>query len=91
MRREDDVARAIAAGCDLFLGHAAQNNDRIIRKTAMSNEVPWRVHGAQTFMISLYDTAQLLDATIVKCCVNADKGKTEATRQVRLEKVADQP
>ncbi|HPZ50176.1 MAG TPA: glycoside hydrolase family 3 N-terminal domain-containing protein [Propionibacteriaceae bacterium] len=66
--REDVDAALIIAE---VVGYGAQNNYRIIWKTAMSNECPWYVWEVPTFMVSHNYTTHLHDATMVKCYVNA--------------------
>lgn len=53
------------------VGYGAQNNYRIVWKTAMSNECPWYVWEVPTFMVSHNYTTHLHDATMVKCYINA--------------------
>lgn len=66
-RDEVDAALIIAE----VVGYGAQNNYRIVWKTAMSNECPWYVWEVPTFMVSHNYTTHLHDATMVKCYVNA--------------------
>jgi beta-N-acetylhexosaminidase len=66
-RDEVDAALIIAE----VIGYGAQNNYRIVWKTAMSNECPWYVWEVPTFMVSHNYTTHLHDATMVKCYVNA--------------------
>ena len=66
-RDEVDAALIIAE----VVGYGAQNNYRIVWKTAMSNECPWYVWEGPTFMVSHNYTTHLHDATMVKCYVNA--------------------
>ncbi len=66
-RDEVDAALIIAE----VVGYGAQNNYRIIWKTAMSNECPWYVWEVPTFMVSHNYTTHLHDATMVKCYINA--------------------
>ncbi len=66
-RDEVDAAIIVAE----VVGYGAQNNYRIIWKTAMSNECPWYVWEVPTFMVSHNYTTHLHDATMVKCYVNA--------------------
>lgn len=66
-RDEVDAALIVAE----VIGYGAQNNYRIVWKTAMSNECPWYVWEVPTFMVSLNYTTHLHDATMVKCYVNA--------------------
>ncbi len=66
-RDEVDAALIVAE----VVGYGAQNNYRIIWKTAMSNECPWYVWEVPTFMVSHNYTTHLHDATMVKCYVNA--------------------
>ncbi len=66
-RAEVDAALVIAE----VVGYGAQNNYRIVWKTAMSNECPWYVWEVPTFMVSHNYTTHLHDATMVKCLVNA--------------------
>lgn len=66
-RDEVDAALIVAE----VVGYGAQNNYRIIWKTAMSNECPWYVWEVPTFMVSHNYTTHLHDATMVKCLVNA--------------------
>ena len=66
-RDEVDAALIIAE----VVGYGAQNNYRIVWKTAMSNECPWYVWEVPTFMVSHNFTTHLHDATMVKCYVNA--------------------
>ena len=66
-REEVDAALIIAE----VVGYGAQNNYRIVWKTAMSNECPWYVWEVPTFMVSHNYTTHLHDATMVKCYINA--------------------
>jgi len=66
-RDEVDAALIIAE----VVGYGAQNNYRIVWKTAMSNECPWYVWEVPTVMVSHNYTTHLHDATMVKCYVNA--------------------
>jgi beta-N-acetylhexosaminidase len=66
-RDEVDAALIIAE----VVGYGAQNNYRIVWKTAMSNECPWYVWEVPTFMVSHNYTTHLHDATMVKCYINA--------------------
>jgi beta-N-acetylhexosaminidase len=77
-RREVDAALIVAE----VVGYGAQNNYRIIWKTAMSNECPWYVWEVPTFMVSHNYTTHLHDATMVKCLVNAYDANPETIRQV---------
>ena len=66
-REEVDAALIVAE----IIGYGAQNNYRIQWKTAMSNECPWYVWEAPTFMVSFNFTTHLHDATMVKCYINS--------------------
>ena len=66
-RDEVDAALIVAD----VVGYGAQNNYRIVWKTAMSNECPWYVWEVPTFMVSHNYPTHLHDATMVKCYVNA--------------------
>ena len=66
-RDEVDAAIIVAE----VVGYGAQNNYRIVWKTAMSNECPWYVWEVPTFMVSHNYTTHLHDATMVKCYINA--------------------
>lgn len=66
-REEVDAALILAE----VIGYGAQNNYRIVWKTAMSNECPWYVWEVPTFMVSHNYTTHLHDATMVKCYINA--------------------
>lgn len=77
-REEVDAALVIAD----VVGYGAQNNYRIVWKTAMSNECPWYVWEAPTVMVSLNFTTHLHDATMVKCFINAYHNNTEIIKQV---------
>ncbi len=77
-REEVDAALVIAD----VVGYGAQNNYRIVWKTAMSNECPWYVWEVPTVMVSLNFTTHLHDATMVKCFINAYHNNTEIIKQV---------
>ena len=77
-RKNYDAALIVAD----VVGYGAQNNYRIIWKTAMSNECPWYVWEVPTFMVSHNYTTHLHDATMVKCLVNAYDANPETIRQV---------
>jgi len=66
-REQVDAALIVAE----VVGYGAQNNYRIVWKTAMSNECPWYVWEVPTFMVSHNYTTHLHDATMVKCYINA--------------------
>ncbi len=69
LRYSDEVDAALIIA--EVVGYGAQNNYRIVWKTAMSNECPWYVWEVPTFMVSHNYTTHLHDATMVKCYVNA--------------------
>lgn len=69
LKYRDDVDAALIVA--EVIGYGAQNNYRIIWKTAMSNECPWYVWEVPTFMVSHNYTTHLHDATMVKCYINA--------------------
>ena len=81
-RDEVDAALIIAE----VVGYGAQNNYRIVWKTAMSNECPWYVWEVPTFMVSHNYTTHLHDATMVKCYVNAYHGN-ESNVRATLDKL----
>lgn len=77
-REEVDAALVLAD----VVGYGAQNNYRIVWKTAMSNECPWYVWETPTVMVSLNFTTHLHDATMVKCFINAYHNNPEIIKQV---------
>ncbi len=77
-RKNVDAALVVAD----VVGYGAQNNYRIVWKTAMSNECPWYVWEVPTVMVSLNFTTHLHDATMVKCFINAYHNNGEIIKQV---------
>jgi len=63
------------------VGYAAQNNNRIKWKCAMSTDMPWFVHEIPTVFVSLNFTTHLTDVPMVKTYINAYKDTREVIRQ----------